>query len=150
GNWTISSTTVLSSGTFNANSSSITIAGDFTISTNTIFNAGTSTISFNGSSQQNIIASTHTFYNLDVRNISPNGVRFTDSLVVSSFTALQAGTTIQFAVSPSSLTVLNYLGFGPASGTKLGLRSVTDASQWLFVLSTGATQVVQNTDVKDS
>src|SRR5262249_10934724 len=48
------------------------------------------------------------------------------------------------------LTVLSYLGLGPASGTKLGLRSVTDASQWLFVLSTGATQVVQNTDVKDS
>ncbi len=150
GSWTISSTTVLSSGTFNAQSSSITVGGDFTISTSAIFNAGTSTVAFNGSSQQNVTSSTRTYATLSILNTSAGGVRFLDSLTVSTFTALQAGTTVQFAVGTSSLTVTKYLGLGPTSGTKLGLRSATNGTQWTFVLSTGATQSVRNTDVKDS
>src|SRR5262249_15887610 len=96
GNWTILNSMLLSSSTFNPHGSCIPVGGNLAISTATTFNAGTSTVAFNGSSQQNVISSSRTYAALSVLNTSAGGVRFLDSLTVSTFTALQQATTIQF------------------------------------------------------
>lgn len=150
GTWTVQNSLIHRAGILNIQGSSITVGGNMEFTSGATLSLGTATVLLNGASTQNIWLSSKTFNTIDVQNVSAGGVRFRDGLTVSTFTALVAGTTMQFATGTSSITVTRYLGLGPASGTKLGLRSVTDASQWGLVLATGATQSVQNVDVKDS
>jgi hypothetical protein len=107
-------------------------------------------LQFSGNTGQQVRLASATYHHIDVTNTNAAGVQFYQTFTVSSFTAIQAGTTIQFAATPSSMTVLSHLSLGPDSGTDVGLRSRSTGTQWLLVLSTGATQRVKNVDVKDS
>ena len=127
------------------------VSNNWNVTGTVISQAAGGILRFNGTGLQNVYSSSNTYFQIDDANTSSSGVQFDDSLTVSTFTALQAGTTIEFQIKPSSLTVTGYLGIGgPALGSRVGLRSISTGTRWGLVLSTGATQNVLSVDAKDS
>ena len=126
GSWTFSNSTTLSTGTFNANSSSITFQSSLNVSTSAVFNAGTSTVTFApASGSTSTLAGSVTFYAL--QDITPN-------------------TGLQFE-SGSTTTVTNLILAG-ASGNDIVIRSSsTGVFAYLIDMESNTVNFV---DVKDN
>ena len=126
-----------------------TVSNDWNVMGATVTQSAGGILRLNGTSAQHVYSTSSTYSDIDITNTSAGGVQFQDSLTVSTFTALQPGTTIEFQTSPSSLTVTSDLNIG-AAGATTGLRSTSSGTAWLLDLQVGATEQILNTNVQDS
>jgi len=132
GSWTINNQFNFSTGTFNAQTASITIAGTtVSISSNAIFNAGTSTVTL-----ANVAGSTMTI-NLPLTNFT-------------TFYTLQALTPGQYLnfQSGATTTISNLLNLQGASGNLVGIRSTTPGQQAYWI--NNGTNAVSFVDAADN
>ena len=108
-----------------ASNYAITMAGDFrNLDT---FTARSGTVTFDGTGQK--IEGSTTFYNL------------TKSAAVAETLTFQAGQTT---------TINGTVTLSGAAGNLLSLRSDTPGTQWNFIVTAGATKVIDYVDVQDS
>lgn len=148
-------TTISWGGILSASSSStLSFGGDYTQDGGGIFTDNSGTVVLNGTSQQtmsgDMTASNADFYNMTITNASgsdPDIIFANDATVNNNFTAITAGSQIQF-VAGGTFTFYNIDFNGQGSGTRVDLTSSAMDTQWN--IDVAGSRSVSYTQVRDS
>ena len=127
-------------------SASITVSGNW--SNSGTFTANSDTVTFDGTGTQSVTSGGDAFNNLTVTN-SANVVTFADAFTAANFTATTPSTQLTFTASVTSTITGTLTMNGQAAGTEVRLRSLTPGTRYVINV-TGGAQTVSYVNVQDS